>query len=210
MVDHLPGFFTGTEMPPAEWWQALWPDPAGVATAVGIGPGMDVIDLCSGDGWFTLPMARIAARVTAVDIDDAMIEAADNRLVAAGVTNYRLLRATPTRWRGLRRADFVFMANAFHGVPDKPRLARAVRETLKPRGRFAVVNWHRRPREKTVVLGEPRGPPDRIAPDARADDRRRRGRGVEIRKARRTAALSLRRRVRARGGLISGVPCLFV
>jgi SAM-dependent methyltransferase len=54
--------------------------------------------------------------------------------------------------------DFVFMANAFHGVPDQPRLARAVRQTLKPGGRFVVVNWHRRPREETTLMGEPRGP----------------------------------------------------
>jgi hypothetical protein len=50
------------------------------------------------------------------------------------------------------------MANAFHGVPDRPRLARAVHEALKPSGRFAIVNWHRRPREATPILGEPRGP----------------------------------------------------
>jgi hypothetical protein len=54
--------------------------------------------------------------------------------------------------------DFVFMANAFHGVPDRPRLARAVRATLKPGGRLAIVNWHQRPREETMILGEPRGP----------------------------------------------------
>jgi SAM-dependent methyltransferase len=50
------------------------------------------------------------------------------------------------------------MANAFHGVPDRPRLVRAVRDVLKPGGRFAIVNWHPRPREETTVLGEPRGP----------------------------------------------------
>jgi len=27
-----------------------------------------------------------------------------------------------------------------------------------PGGRFVVVNWHRRPREETTVLGQPRGP----------------------------------------------------
>ena len=53
---------------------------------------------------------------------------------------------------------FVFLANAFHGVPDKPRLSRAVRGVLRPGGLFAVVNWYPRPREETVVLGEPRGP----------------------------------------------------
>jgi len=29
---------------------------------------------------------------------------------------------------------------------------------LKPTGQFAVVNWHQRSREETMVLGEPRGP----------------------------------------------------
>ena len=54
--------------------------------------------------------------------------------------------------------DHVFLANAFHGVPDKPRLARAVHNVLKPGGLFAIVGWHARPREETTILGEPRGP----------------------------------------------------
>jgi SAM-dependent methyltransferase len=55
-------------------------------------------------------------------------------------------------------ADFVFMANAFHGVPDRSRLAQAVGSALKADGYFAIVNWHKRPREETPILGEPRGP----------------------------------------------------
>jgi SAM-dependent methyltransferase len=66
------------------------------------------------------------------------------------------------------RVDFVFLANAFHGVPDKSRLARAVSNVLKPGGLFVIVNWHKRPREETVVLGEPRGPATalRMSPEA--------------------------------------------
>ena len=55
-----PGFFEGTEMPTAGWWEALWPDPAGVLSSVGLKPGMEAIDLCSGDGWFTLQIAKVA------------------------------------------------------------------------------------------------------------------------------------------------------
>jgi len=33
---------------------------------------------------------------------------------------------------------------------------------LKPGGRFAIVNWHRRPREVTALLGQPRGPPTEL------------------------------------------------
>jgi hypothetical protein len=28
---------------------------------------------------------------------------------------------------------------------------------MKPDGQFAIVNWHKRPREETPILGEPRG-----------------------------------------------------
>jgi hypothetical protein len=51
-----------------------------------------------------------------------------------------------------RPVDFVFLANAFHGVPDRLRLAQAVRESLEPAGHFAIVNWHQLPREETTVL----------------------------------------------------------
>ena len=147
-------------MPSAGWWEALWCDPAGVLAAVGIKPGMEVVDLCSGDGWFSLQIARIARQVIVVDIDPAMLDAARTRLTECGVSNceYRAGDAYELGTLAPRAVDFVFMANAFHGVPDQPRLARAVSEVLKPGGRFAIVNWHQRPREQTRVLGEPRGP----------------------------------------------------
>jgi SAM-dependent methyltransferase len=160
MTSAIPGFFQGTEMPNSGWWEALWPDPAAVLSATGIKPGMEVIDLCCGDGWFTLPIAEVARHVVAIDIDADLLEAARHRLAESDATNcdfvagdaYELARLVP------RPADFIFMANAFHGVPDRPRLARAVRAALSPGGRFAIVNWHQRPRETTIVKGEPRGP----------------------------------------------------
>jgi SAM-dependent methyltransferase len=169
MTDLPVGFFQGTEMPTAGWWEALWPDPAGVLAKVGVKPGMNVIDLCSGDGWFTLQIAKMAHQVVAIDIDPNMLEVARHRLTEAGVENcdfvagdaYELGRRWP------QRVDFVFMANAFHGVPDRPRLAKAVATVLKPGGLFAIVNWHKRPREETMILGEPRGPKTelRISPE---------------------------------------------
>jgi protein-L-isoaspartate O-methyltransferase len=160
MTSERPEFFQGTEMPTAAWWEALWPDPAGVLVAVGIKSGMEVIDLCSGDGWFTLQIAKLARHVTAIDIDPSLLDSARHRLTESGIVNcdfvagdaYELPKLAP------HSADFVFMANAFHGVPDRPRLSKAVRATLNAGGQFAIVNWHQRPREETTILGEPRGP----------------------------------------------------
>ena len=60
------------------------------------------------------------------------------------------------------------MANAFHGVPERTRLARAVADALRQHGHFVIVNWHARPREETPTLGEPRGPATelRMTPEA--------------------------------------------
>ena len=81
------GFFEATEMPAAGWWEALWPDPVGVLTAVGIKSGMEVIDLCSGDGWFTLQIAKLARHVVAIDIDPAPLDVARIRLKESSLSN---------------------------------------------------------------------------------------------------------------------------
>lgn len=148
-------------MPDPGWWEALWPDPAKVLTDVGVTPGMDAVDLCSGDGWFTFPLSKIARSVTAIDIEAALLDAAKVRMAErGGAPNCTFIAADAYRIAEVVRqpADYVFLANAFHGVPHKPRLARAVHDALKPGGLFAVVNWYARPREQTTVLGQPRGP----------------------------------------------------
>jgi protein-L-isoaspartate O-methyltransferase len=156
----IPGFFTGTGMPDPGWWEALWPDPAGVLTALDMVKGQSVIDLCSGDGWFTLQIAKIARHVTAIDIDDALLETARTRLSEAGRSNCSFVAADAYDIAKYVTAqvDHVFLANAFHGVPDKPRLSGSVKSVLKRGGIFSIVSWHARPREQTVVLGQPRGP----------------------------------------------------
>ena len=172
MTTRLPGFFEATEMPNAGWWEALWPDPAGVLAGVGVKPNMTVMDLCSVDGWFTLQIAKLAKHVVAIDIDANLLKVARHRLIESGVTNCDFLAGNAYELDRLwpRAVDFVFLANAFHGVPDRQRLARSVHDALAPLGLFAVVNWHQRPREETRILGEPRGPRTelRMSPDQTA------------------------------------------
>jgi ubiquinone/menaquinone biosynthesis C-methylase UbiE len=165
----LPGFFQGTGMPDAAWWEALWPNPAKVLADVGLEPGMSAVDLCCGDGWFTLWMAKIASDVIGIDIDAALLQTARTRLMEIGISNCTLVEADAFEiGRVLREpADHVLLANVFHGVPNGLGLACAVRDVLKPGGLFAIVNWHAKPREETVILGEPRGPATelRMAPE---------------------------------------------
>ncbi len=152
--------FPATAMPDSTWWHALWPDPDGVVAALGIAPGMTVIDLGCGDGYFTAAIARRlgTGRVVGVDLDSAML--AQAKAACAGMENCAWLLGDAMELSRLiaEPADYALIANTFHGVPDKTALAREAGVTLKAGGHFAIVNWHPIPRETTTVLGEPRGP----------------------------------------------------
>jgi ubiquinone/menaquinone biosynthesis C-methylase UbiE len=116
--------------------RALRADPAVVLASVGVKPNMAVMDLCSGDGWFTLQLAKLARHVVAIAIDTNLLKVARHRLAESAITNcdfvagnaYELTRLWPNP------VDFVFLANAFHGVPDRERLARSVHDALAPTG----------------------------------------------------------------------------
>jgi SAM-dependent methyltransferase len=47
---------------------------------MGVAPGVVAIDLCCGDGLFTVPLANIAKRVYAIDIDPVMLDRARARV----------------------------------------------------------------------------------------------------------------------------------
>ena len=154
------GFFSATTMPDADWWQALWPDSPTILAEMGVEPGMVAVDLCCGDGLFTVPMVRTAKRVYAIDIDPTVLERARARVRRASADNCKFVVADAMAVDAVvpEQVDYVFLANTFHGVPDQLGLARAVAALLNPKGQFGIINWHRRPREETVILGQPRGP----------------------------------------------------
>ena len=152
--------FPATIMPDKGWWHALWPDPEAALRAVGIGPDMLVVDLCCGYGHFTRPMCELvqAGKIWALDLDPELLGQAE--MVCARNPNFHSILGDARELSAQisEPVDFVFIANTFHGVPEKITLCKAVHDVLRKGGRFAIINWYRRPREETTVLDQPRGP----------------------------------------------------
>lgn len=168
------GKFAATSMPDGDWWQALWPDPEGVLRRIGVDFGDSVLDLCCGDGHFTVALCNIvgrSGRVMAMDIDPHMLNLAKARARSAGIGENAIdwleQDARAIAGRLARVPNFVLIANTFHGAENKQELLREIYSALMPGGKFAVINWHHRPRNETTVLGQPRGPEtaNRMSPD---------------------------------------------
>jgi ubiquinone/menaquinone biosynthesis C-methylase UbiE len=153
--------FPATSVPNTDWWKALWPDPGAVIGRLDIPRTANVVDLCCGDGYFTVPLGKNAASVVAIDLDGKLLADAAAATEAGGARNCRFVQGDAMDIAvlvGQQAVDYVFIANTLHGVPDKATLAQRVGSVLKAGGLFIVLNWHAYPREETTVLGIPRGP----------------------------------------------------
>lgn len=157
MADH----FQNTAQPDRDWWEALWPDPEDVIEQLGIGTDDRAVDVCAGDGLFTLALAeRTDQPVYAVDLDSDLLSVLEGRAERADLDIETIQADARDLDRTLSQpVEFALLGNTLHGVDDREAFAEAVRAVLTDDGRFAVVNWHEQPRAETTVLGEERGPP---------------------------------------------------
>jgi len=122
-----------------------WQQPGQVMDALGIADGASVADVGAGGGWFTVRLARrVGPRglVYAQDVQRQMIDAIDRRVQREGLRNVRLVlgQDDDTRLPG-ETLDAVLMVDAYHEVENRVELLRSIRASLKPAGRFGLVDF---------------------------------------------------------------------
>lgn len=165
--------FVASSMPDRDWWSALFPDPEGLLRKMGVRPGMRVLDLCCGDGFFTAAISKITdGQVYGYDIDPGLLARArvETEARGRGALGWIEADAMEAADRLEARVDYVLIANTLHGVAAPEVLLAQAARVLAPGGCIGVVNWRPVPREETEVLGLPRGPatalrmgPERLA-----------------------------------------------
>jgi SAM-dependent methyltransferase len=164
--------FRNAAQPDWDWWGRLWPTPGETLRRLGVTPGLSVVEVGSGNGYFALPAARIVdpATVYAVDLDADLL--ADLRELTAqqAIGNVEPIEGDVRALSDLlpERVDVALLANCFHGIEDPTSVLQEVVATVRPGGRLLVVNWHDLPRSETTVAGAERGPPEalRLSPPA--------------------------------------------
>jgi len=111
-------------------------------------PGMTVLDLGCGMGYFSIPMAVMvgdAGQVLAVDIQQQILDVLMRRARNAGVDGrIRLRLCDPERLCVDQPVDFALAFFMVHETPDPARFIDQVRAALKPGAQFLYVEpkWH--------------------------------------------------------------------
>jgi SAM-dependent methyltransferase len=110
---------------------------------LGVGPGLEVLDLGCGDGTTAVPSARRGAQVLGVDIAANLVAAGNARAREAGLANLRFEEGDASHLDALTDERFDLVVSVF-GALFAPRpfdTAKEMVRVTRPGGRIVMGNW---------------------------------------------------------------------
>jgi SAM-dependent methyltransferase len=129
-----------------------WQKPDEVIRALGLAPDAVVGDLGSGTGYFAVRLARAVPRghVYGADIEPDMVRYLAERARRDGLANVTAVQATPDDSRLPRPVDLMLVVNTYHHIGERPAYFGRLRQSLRPGGRVAIIDF---------LPDAPEGPP---------------------------------------------------
>lgn len=108
-----------------------------------IQPGMTVMDIGFGPGFFTLDMAKMVGetgRVIAVDLQEEMLLKVKKKISGTELENrITLYRCTENKLDYHESVDFVLLFYAAHEIPKREEYFKEIATLLKPIGQMLIV-----------------------------------------------------------------------
>lgn len=109
--------------------------------AMGIGPGVRVLDVAAGSGNISLPAAATGADVVSSDLTPELLQRSRARAAAQGLTiDYREANAHALPF-GNGEFDVVISAIGVQFAPEQQRAADELVRVCKPGGTIGVLSW---------------------------------------------------------------------
>jgi ubiquinone/menaquinone biosynthesis C-methylase UbiE len=111
--------------------------------SLGITPTLRILDLGCGDGTTALPIARLGAEVTGIDIARNLVEAGTRRASAAGLNRLTFQQGDACNLEGVADHQFDLTLSVFGAMfaPKPFDVAREMVRVTRPGGRIVMGNW---------------------------------------------------------------------
>ncbi len=124
-----------------------WHNPQTLLNEIGVTKGMVIVDLGSGPGFFTIPMAQMTEEkgiVYAVDSSQTMLNGLKENIANSEV-NPNIIKTVNSDvcHTGIPKesVDLALFANVLHEVADKKVFFKEVRRISKPTATIVDVDW---------------------------------------------------------------------
>ena len=106
-------------------------------------PGMTVMDIGCGPGFFTLEMARMtgpSGHVIAADIQEGMLQKVRNKITDTDLQDWIRLHQCQKNNIGItEQVDFILAFYMVHEVPDQEKFLLELHSILKPGGMLLII-----------------------------------------------------------------------
>ncbi len=115
----------------------------GLVRSLGIAPPLRVLDLGCGDGTTAVPLARVGADVTGIDIARNLVAAGNKRAAEAGLRNLNFQEGDACDLQGVADDSFDMTLSVFGAMfaPKPFDVAKEMVRVTKPGGRIVMGNW---------------------------------------------------------------------
>jgi cyclopropane fatty-acyl-phospholipid synthase-like methyltransferase len=125
--------------------RAAWQKPDEVVALVALSPGMTVVDVGAGTGYFLSRLSRAVGergQVIATDIEPDMVRYMTERAAREKLANVRA-QAAPVDDVGVPAgsADRILFVDVWHHIGDRERYAARLHAALKPGGAVVIVDF---------------------------------------------------------------------
>ncbi|HTY92222.1 MAG TPA: class I SAM-dependent methyltransferase [Methanocella sp.] len=125
-------------------------DPDVILSKAGLKPGMTIVDIGCGQGYFAVPAARIVGpkgRVYGIDVDADALELVDRKASDAGLNIKTIAAEAESAVACEGCADIAFFGICLHDFQDPQKVLANARKMLRLGGRLADLDWKKEPME---------------------------------------------------------------
>ena len=126
----------------------MFSDPVKTVEQCSLQPGMEIADLGSGSGHYSIAIARALAstgRVYSIDINKDALTRLKNNAVKEGLFNVEVIWGDIDKLNGTKlkdySVDFAFFSNILFQLENKETAVDELKRILKPGGKVLVVDW---------------------------------------------------------------------
>ena len=137
-----------------------WQKPHEVIRALALAPDAVVADIGAGTGYFSVRLAHMLpkGKVYAADVEPQMVSHLAARAKRDELANLHAVQSDFDDARLPEKVDLALLVDVYHHIDERERYFRRLRESLKPGGRIAIVDF-----TMDAEMGPP--PRARISPE---------------------------------------------